>query len=254
MTDWELCLHNYYRSTRNSRIERLWVEVGTQFVRRWRAFFSRLERLHGLDIEKMGHLWLLQGLFLDAINDDCKTFQEEWNLHPIAGPSTNNKSPQDLQLISQVTLGIYRDNCEGVHPDTIERYHGTHGREQTRCHGQTGAGHPDDEDTNSGDQLVSQIEEDQEQNKSPFVTQDDENLFFSTVEKIVVEGIIPEGYGLLPGEQDDEDAAIIEVLQFGRRGTKSIVVSLSDSVWEARATLWCQGLSALSLFKTERYF
>ncbi|KAG1781732.1 hypothetical protein EV702DRAFT_962584 [Suillus placidus] len=265
MTDWELCLHNYNRSTQNSRIERLWVEVGTQFVRRWRAFFSRLERLHGLDIEKTGHLWLLQGLFLDAINDDCKTFREEWNLHPIAGPSTNNKSPQDLRLISQVTLGIYRDNCEGVHPDTIERYHGTHGREQTRCHGQTGAGHSDDEDTNSGDQLISQIEEDQEQNvrhaavevpgkKSPFVTQEDENLFFSKVEQIVVEGIIPEGYGLLPGEQDDEDAAMIEVLQFGRRGTKSIVVSLSDSVWEARATLWCQGLSALSLFKTERYF
>lgn len=140
MTNWELCLHNYYRSTRNSRIERLWVEVGTQFVRHWRAFFSRLERLHGLNIEKTGHLWLLQGLFLDAINDDCKTFREEWNLHPIAGPSTNNKSPQvssnirylghvrtriydlsqDLRLISQVTLGIYRDDCEGVHPDTIE--------------------------------------------------------------------------------------------------------------------------------------
>ncbi|KAG1902384.1 uncharacterized protein F5891DRAFT_1127681 [Suillus fuscotomentosus] len=201
----------------------------TQFVRHWRAFFSRLERLHGLDIEKTGHLWLLQGLFLDAINDDCKTFREEWNLHPIAGLSTNNKSPQ------------------------------------TCCHGQTGAGHPDDKDTNSGDQLISQIEEDQEQNvrhtavevprkKSPFVTQDDENLFFSTVEQIIVEGIIPEGYGLLPGEQDDEDAAMIEVLQFGRHGTKSIVVSLSDSVWEARATLWCQGLSVLSLFETKRYF
>ena len=82
------------RSTRNSRIERLWVEVGSQFVRHWQAFFSRLERLHGLDIERVGHLWLLQDLFLNAINDDCKTFQDEWNLHPIAGPSTNNKSPQ----------------------------------------------------------------------------------------------------------------------------------------------------------------
>ncbi|KAG1828585.1 hypothetical protein F4604DRAFT_1887876 [Suillus subluteus] len=227
MTDWVSCSHKYCRSTRNSRIERLWVEVGTH----------RLERLHGLDIEKMGHLWLLQGLFLDAINDDCKSFREEWNLHLIAGPSMNNKSPQDLQLISQVTLGIYRDNCEG-----------------TCCHGQTGAGHPDDEDTNSEDQLVSQIEEDQEQNKSPFMTQDDENLFFSTVKQIVDEGIIPEGYGLLPDEQGDEDAAMVEVLQFGRCGTKSIIVLLSDSVWEARATLWHQGLSALSLFETERYF
>ncbi|KAG1886265.1 hypothetical protein F4604DRAFT_1572607, partial [Suillus subluteus] len=85
----------------NSRIEHLWVEVGTQFVRRWRAFFSRLERLHRLDIEKTGHLWLLQNLFLDAINDDCKTFREEWNLHPIAGPSTNNKSPQASDTSSE---------------------------------------------------------------------------------------------------------------------------------------------------------
>ncbi|KAG1867245.1 hypothetical protein DFJ58DRAFT_654437, partial [Suillus subalutaceus] len=253
----------YHRSTQNSRIERLWVEVGTQFVRHWRAFFSRLERLHRLDIEQTGHLWLLQNLFLDAINDNCKTFREEWNLHPIAGPSTNNKSPQDLRLISQATLGIYRDNCDGVHPDTIEQYYGTHGREQTRHHGQTGAGHPDDEDTNSEDQLILQIEEDQERNirhaavevpgkKSPFETQHDENLFFSTVEQIVTEGIVPEGYGLLPDEQGD-DAAMIEVLQFGRRRTKSITISLSDPIWEAHATLWCQGLSALSLFETEGY-
>ncbi|KAG1879192.1 hypothetical protein F4604DRAFT_1579559, partial [Suillus subluteus] len=249
----------------NSRIEWLWVEVGTQFVRRWRAFFSCLERLHALDIEKTGHLWLLQNLFLDTINDERKTFHEQWNLHTIVGPSTNNKSPQDLRLISQATLGVYRDNCNRVHPDTIERYYGIHSREQTHCHGQTGAGHPDDEDSNSEDQLILQVAEDQEQNvrhaaievpgkKSPFVTRHDENLFFSTVEQIVIEGIVPEGYGLLPGEQDDDDAAMTEVLQFGRRGTKSVIVSLSDAVWEACATLWCQGLSALSLFETEGYF
>ncbi|KAG1797279.1 uncharacterized protein BJ212DRAFT_1289771, partial [Suillus subaureus] len=88
--------------------------------------------------------------------------------------------------------------------------------------------------------------------KSPFETQHDENLFFSTVEQIVTKSIVPEGYGLLPDEQGD-DAAMIEVLQFGRHGTKSITVSLSDPIWEAHATLWCQGLSALYLFKTEGY-
>jgi ABC-type Fe3+ transport system permease subunit len=30
-----------HRSTHNTRIERLWVEVGTQFARAWRAFFIR---------------------------------------------------------------------------------------------------------------------------------------------------------------------------------------------------------------------
>jgi hypothetical protein len=32
-------------STRNTRIERIWSEVGSQFARAWRAFFLRLERL-----------------------------------------------------------------------------------------------------------------------------------------------------------------------------------------------------------------
>jgi len=167
-------------------------------------------------------------------------------------------------LISQATLGIYGDNCEGVHPDTIQRYYGTHGQEQIRRDGQTGAGHPRDEDVD--DQVILQrVEEDQEQHvrhaavevpgiDSPFITQHDEDQFFSTVKQIATEGIIPEGYGLLPDEQDDNYMSMVEVLQFGRRRTKSITVSLSDTIWEARAMLWCQASSVLSLFETKGYF
>jgi hypothetical protein len=72
-------------STHNTRIERLWVEVGTQFVRPWRAFFTRLERKHYLDRGNPHHLWLLHFLFLDEINNDCRDFQKEWNAHPISG-------------------------------------------------------------------------------------------------------------------------------------------------------------------------
>ena len=81
------------RSTRNTRIERLWGETAAQFVRRWRAFFARLESLHGLKPECAEHLWLLHTLFLDAINDDCRKFQQDWNAHPISGRDTKNKSP-----------------------------------------------------------------------------------------------------------------------------------------------------------------
>jgi hypothetical protein len=74
------------------------------------------------------------------------------------------------------------------------------------------------------------------------------------VEQIVTEDIVPEGYGLLHDEQNKDNAAMTEILQFGRHGTKSVVVLLSDAVWEACTTLWCQGLLALSLFETEGYF
>ena len=81
------------RSTRNTRIERLWVEVGSQFARAWRAFFYRLETLHRLDPNNKIHLWLLHYLFLDAINEDCDIFRQHWNSHPISGMG-HNESPR----------------------------------------------------------------------------------------------------------------------------------------------------------------
>ncbi|TFK60363.1 hypothetical protein BDN72DRAFT_736080, partial [Pluteus cervinus] len=72
-------------STRNTRIERLWVEVGSQFARYWRAFFLRLERCHQLDRKKPHHLWLIHVLFLDEINQDCEEFELNWNNHPLSG-------------------------------------------------------------------------------------------------------------------------------------------------------------------------
>jgi hypothetical protein len=82
------------RSTRNTHIERLWVEVGTQFARRWRAFFTRLGRMHSLDRKNPAHLWLLHRLFLDELNEDCREFQEEWNHHPMSGNMTGGQSPE----------------------------------------------------------------------------------------------------------------------------------------------------------------
>jgi hypothetical protein len=81
------------RSTNNQRIERLWVDVGSQFVRRWRVFFARLEGLHGLQVDCAEHLWLLHELFLDEINADCALFQNDWNHHGVSGPKTNNQTP-----------------------------------------------------------------------------------------------------------------------------------------------------------------
>jgi hypothetical protein len=76
-------------STHNSRIERLWVEIGTQFARQWRAFFLRLETYHYLDRSNPHHLWLLHFLFLEQINQDCEQFRQNWNSHPLSGNGGN---------------------------------------------------------------------------------------------------------------------------------------------------------------------
>ncbi|KAK6992373.1 hypothetical protein R3P38DRAFT_2386233, partial [Favolaschia claudopus] len=129
-------------STHNTRIERLWVEVGSQFARRWRAFFYRLEALHGLDcrnphlccsfwkkihfIFHTHHLWLIHFLFLDLINEDCENFRQEWNCHPISGEG-HDMSPQAMCFEGQLRNGIYideSDDCDGVHPNVIQRFYG----------------------------------------------------------------------------------------------------------------------------------
>ncbi|KAF4613136.1 hypothetical protein D9613_010694 [Agrocybe pediades] len=69
-------------SQRNQRIERAWVEVGSQVVRLWKAFFQRLERLHSLDISTPWHLWLLQLLFLSEINRNLSILFQEWLTTP----------------------------------------------------------------------------------------------------------------------------------------------------------------------------
>ncbi|KAG2088635.1 hypothetical protein BD769DRAFT_1309248, partial [Suillus cothurnatus] len=138
----------YLSSTRNTRIKHLWVKVGTQFARRWRAFFTQLENYHGLNPQTTYHIWLLQTLFLDEINLDCLNFQAEWNCHPIRSPDTNNKR---LTFLGHLQFGIYRDDCEGVHPDVINEYYGVHGHMRTRQRHQTGAGHPADEEDSDSD-------------------------------------------------------------------------------------------------------
>jgi hypothetical protein len=223
----------HVRSTWNSRIERLWVEVGTQFVRRWRGFFTRLEQLHKLDVDKPGHLWLLSVLFLNALNDDCRQFQQEWNLHPICGSDTRDRSPQvseysvvqnfylittkDMRLLGQASLGIYEDEFKGICPTVLQHYYGIHGREVVHHQNQTGAGHPSDEaDEPEEDDIIGRIEQEQANDvqhdaievpdsNTPFWNEEDESMFFKMLEEVVIEGIVPEGYNLSEGEDEYDE-------------------------------------------------
>ncbi|KAJ7764540.1 hypothetical protein DFH07DRAFT_1016252 [Mycena maculata] len=249
-------------STRNTCIERLWVE---------RAFFTRLGRLHHLDRKNPGHLWLLHKLFLNSINDDCREFQEEGNLHPISGRTTNDQSPADIRFLGQTTEGVYAtDPLHGIHPDAINRYYGVEGPRRRRARGVTGAGNasndegdPTDSDSESDpdldpeEELENQIEADQAHNirhapvkvarhKSPFKEAEHEAAFIELLGEVVSEpDVLPEGYGVAEEEWEDEDYPETEIIKTGTNG-KQLRIELPRVTWLSRAIQWAQALDLLT--------
>ncbi|KAJ7096209.1 hypothetical protein C8R44DRAFT_835293 [Mycena epipterygia] len=251
-------------STHNTRIERLWVEVGVQFARRWQAFFTRLGHLHRLDRKNPGHIWLLHRLFLDNLNDDCHEFQAQWNAHPISGRGANDRSPADLRFMGQLNDGMYAsDPMDSVHPDTIERYYGVEGDQRFRRPGQTGAGHPDGEDQDEPDawvdeteQLTNAVTEDLAHNirhppikvarhRNPFQSAVIEANFFGALAEIVQRGVVPGGYGVREEEWEDGTYPAAEVINPGTRG-KEIIVALPRGIWLPRAVYFAQALDAMT--------
>ncbi|KAF9539377.1 hypothetical protein CPC08DRAFT_770980 [Agrocybe pediades] len=79
---------------RNQRIERAWVEVGSQVL-----------------------------LFLSEINRNLAEFRGDWNHHPISRLG-HDKSPIDIRMLGELRHGRYigRHSMEDIHPDIAEVY------------------------------------------------------------------------------------------------------------------------------------
>ncbi|KAF5390468.1 hypothetical protein D9757_005167 [Collybiopsis confluens] len=258
-------------STHNTRIERLWVEVGSQFARRWRAFFYRLEHIHLLNRKNPSHLWLIHYLFLDIINNDCNQFQNEWNVHPISGKEGKDKSPHDKRWLGMVKHGVYTDDCDGLDVESIEELYGTTEDVPARPSNHTGAGYLNDEDvpeysdgnsdTDSDEsdldlgEINKQIEATSSnqflpkaikppRHSSPF-NDEELHLFEETLEAAVHANITPVGYGIHPDEWEDSIYPTIEMIRTGRKGGREISVQLPDHIWRPRGQLWTLGLSIM---------
>ncbi|KAI0668128.1 hypothetical protein C8Q78DRAFT_980518, partial [Trametes maxima] len=256
-------------STRNTRIERMWVEVGTQFARRWRAFFTRLERRHGLDPTKPEHLWLLHYLFLGMINDDCDSFRDQWNHHPISGLG-KDQSPLDMRLLCQMKYGTHArpDDFDDVHPSILSEYYGVDREERILRRDQSGAGHSDDEGEDgeddpsnhvSGDGSSSHLDAAIAAAQGPHIRHDpipvpdtrcpftDEisDLFQKSLNDVRTAGIVPNFHGVREDEWPEGGYGTHEFLAVGRGGRK-LSVELPFVLWYPRAVAWAQGLDLMN--------
>ncbi|KAJ7434920.1 hypothetical protein B0H11DRAFT_2161919 [Mycena galericulata] len=209
-------------------MERLWVEVGTQFARPWRGFFLRLERLHGLNPDNPHHLWLLHYLFLDDINKDCDDFREIWNHHPISGKG-HDQTPADMRLVGELKYGKYADNFEDIHPDILERYR-------------------DEDDIDiaiAGDQSQHIRHEAVDAPKAEFPFQSDDalDIFSQALKNVKAAEMIPQQMGVSPEEWDGGHYPETEMVKAGR---KYIDITLPFPLWWPRAVAWTQGLELMA--------
>ncbi|KZT52842.1 hypothetical protein CALCODRAFT_527096 [Calocera cornea HHB12733] len=99
------------KSVHNTRIERLWVDFNTDVTQRWAQLFHQMEDQDGLDPLNPAHIWLLHFLFLDDLNDDAVSFQNQWNHHTM---SLTRSGQIDQKPIDQFIWGCWEHGARGI--------------------------------------------------------------------------------------------------------------------------------------------
>ncbi|KAG2108924.1 uncharacterized protein F5147DRAFT_576369 [Suillus discolor] len=166
-------------------------------------------------------------------------------------------------FLGQVQFGVYRDDCEGIHPDVIEEHYGVYGHVATQWQHQTGAGHPmDKEDSDDGEEshnIVQAVNNQQRDHihheaisvplqRNPFVNEGTYRQFSATLTEVIAEDITPHHCRLATDEWESNEYPVFETISIGRQGSKELHVSLGELMWSKRAKLWCQALVVLSYF------
>ena len=86
----------------NQRIEQLWRDVNRIVVSRFLNTFLSVERNGFLCSTNEVHLYCLQLVYLNLINQALDEFTAEWNSHPVT--TERNLSPRQLWVSGMVTL------------------------------------------------------------------------------------------------------------------------------------------------------
>ena len=80
----------------NTRIERLWKDAHNHTIKFYKHIFEALER-DGMDTENDVHMFVLQHVFLNRINESLQEFRRSWNRHPLR--TEHNFTPKQLMRL-----------------------------------------------------------------------------------------------------------------------------------------------------------
>ena len=182
-----------------------------------------------------------------------------------------------MRFLGQLEHGVYIDECDKVPVEAIHKYYGVYRRQAPEIPGQTGAGHPLDEEDEvptvgngpEEDQWIN-IESAHEET-APNIRHDpipvprhanpltDEEIiaFNMALQHYQSNELNLQGYGLHEDEGGEEafpsiEFPSIELISAGRCGTKQLRISLPIHIWQPRAELWGQSLYILNQILLER--
>lgn len=170
--------------------------------------------------------------------------------------------------MGQLEFGVYDDDYANVPVKQLEQHYGVHGNVISRLPGQTGAGHPADEDdgdldadddseswidTDEADEAIAEADKNvysepvsAPENTSPFTSDDQRRLFATMLDEYQRRGHIPSGYGMLRDEWEGGVYPTIQIIPSGRRGSKQLRIGLPDNIWSPRSKLWVQALDIMA--------
>ncbi|KAJ7117577.1 hypothetical protein C8R44DRAFT_536122, partial [Mycena epipterygia] len=169
--------------------------------------------------------------------------------------------------LGQLMKGVYRhDPLDGIHPDAINRYYSVAGPRLHRSRNQTSAGIDSDDELEEDqaehepsidEQLENQVQADVVQNirhqpvkvakhRSPFEDNELEAHFLGLLQDLIAQpGVLPEDYGILEEEWEDEDYPEIEIICPGAKD-KEMAVILPRTYWFLRAARWAKALDLMT--------
>ncbi len=167
--------------------------------------------------------------------------------------------------------GVY-DDYNSVPVSTLETHYGVCGKVTHRFPGQTGAGHPADEesDEESADEDADWIDIDGTEeaiteanvnthaepvpvpeNNNPFGSHNSNTTCVFVTMLIYYESsnYIPPGFGMLTDEWEYESYPTIQAILSGRRGSKRLEIGLPDNIWRPRSEKWVRALDIMMKIK-----
>lgn len=173
-----------------------------------------------------------------------------------------------MRLLGKARFGVYRDECEGIHPSLISKFYGADSSKSHRKHNAPGAGHPPDEDINNDipqivdnlpdpERVAADVVENQmphvrhegvqvADDYYPFTTESSSQSFFAELHHMVTDNIVPVGYNVAPQEWPQGQYPETETLSVGHRRKNELIISLKENVWQKRSVLWAQAMYCLT--------